>query len=57
MLDLQDLSNNIYQLLQIKIFEITLSKIIIALGIIFIILISKKFIKKLLIRKPKICYK
>ena len=53
MLDLQYFINNISQLLQIKIFDITLSKIIIALGIIFIILISKKFIKKILIRNIK----
>ena len=53
MLDLQYFLNNIPQLLQIKIFDITLSKIIIALGLIFIILISKNFIKKILIRNIK----
>ena len=46
MLDTQNLSNNINNLLQIKIFETSLSKLLIALGIIFIILILKKFIKK-----------
>ena len=53
MLDLQYLLNNTFKLLQIKIFDITFSKIIIALGIIFIILISKKFIKKILIKNIK----
>ena len=53
MLDTQNLSNNINNLLQIKIFETSLSKLLIALGIIFIILIFKKFIKKILIKNIK----
>ena len=53
MLDLQYLLNNTSKFLQIKIFDITFSKIIIALGIVFIILISKKFIKKILIKNIK----
>ena len=53
MLDPQDLSNNINYLLQIKIFETNLSKLLIALGIFFIILILKKFIKKILIKNIK----
>ena len=53
MLDTQNLSNNINNLLQIKIFETSLSKLLIALGIIFIVLILKKFIKKILIKNIK----
>ena len=53
MLDPQDLSNNINYLLQIKIFETNLSKLLIALGIFFIILILKKFIKKILMKNIK----
>ena len=53
MLDLHDLSNKITNLLQIKIFETTLSKLLLALGIILITLILKKFIKRILIKNIK----
>ena len=53
MLDTQDLLNNVKSLFQIKIFETSLSKLLIALGIIFIVLILKKFIKKILIKNIK----
>ena len=53
MLNPQDLSNNIINLLQIKIFETALSKLLIALGIIFVILILKNFIKKVFIKNIK----
>ena len=52
MLDLQDLSNNINNLLQIRIFDTTLSKLLIAIGIIFKC-DFKKFIKKILIKNIK----
>ena len=53
MLDTQVLLNNMNNLLQIKIFETSLSKFLIAFGIIFTILILKKFIKKILIKNIK----
>ena len=53
MLDTQDLLNNVKSLFQIQIFETSLSKLLIALGIIFIVLILKKFIKKILIKNIK----